>query len=204
MTIKILYFTIISFLLCFQGHAQKNDLIKCWEEKYMEYNVAEQLNLIENQLLGLNIIPDTSVHSYSLITNTILEEDIEIDTSKLKINLSTPKSYYQECHNLFPDLFMDSSSTKHSLLLSTYLSIIEDLSKIDIYIPGNHEIYVNGELVAINEFKEYIKQEKRILTNSGVPEKNIVLQFKVDQVVKMNIVADIQEILRELTVESTR
>lgn len=173
--------------------------VNCWKQAYEpEFNFIDELDNLETKLLSLGILNGTSERHYESLSDDL--SNGKIDERKLK-EISAPKFVskkpYLECNGEFYNPFDNKETLKYGLLFSLYLVKASEHAKIQIEIPSNNQINLNSKSIQLTELRDELLKAAEKLHMNEIPFDEIVISLEVASDVKLGIVSDIQQILRE-------
>jgi len=196
---KSLLATFFGVLILSSCHSQTNEQVNCWKQAYEPgFNFIGELDNLEKQLLSLEILKGTSERHYKNLSEDL--SNGKIDEQKLK-EISAPKFVskrpYLECNGETYNPLENKETLKYGLLFSLYLVRASEHAKICIEIPSNNQINLNSKTIQLTELKDELLKAAEELRKKEIPFDEIVISLEVASEVKMGIVSDIQQILRE-------
>lgn len=175
-----------------------SSIINCLEATFGKgFPLDEELAKLENELLEQKLLLDTSLTQYRLLLFKIRKET---ETTFDKLNTDAFK-YVSEtgflgCSKPQEILALPPEQIKRFVLMATYAFGSRHHATIDVVLPDNEEITVNGHSVNKQDFLSAIKEERKKLLDKGIIIQDVWVRLSVAENIKMVRVIDIQEDLK--------
>ncbi|BDD06561.1 hypothetical protein [Aureibacter tunicatorum] len=197
---KNVWFTVrlmqLSAIFLFYG-CNVNSELKRLEAGYdNKINLIQEMDRFEAKLITLGELDpnfdykENFFRSYSMI---------EISHDSIMFDNYLPRGEYLKCLENIDVNKMNSKAYKYYYLTGLYLKIQSRLlASINVKIDENSDIWINDKLCQLDSFAIEYEVSKQKLVSQNIPAEDITIQVHIDSNVKMGVVNDIQNLLKDL------
>lgn len=173
----------------------QNTLLNCWVESYQaSFDFKKELDNLEAQLLELKMLKDTTKKSYERLLKK--SESSKAELEKVIVNQYVSLKPFLNCINDIAPYQKTDTEYKYMMLFSIYHAYGTKSVSIDIKVFENQVIKVNDEEISRENLA--LKLKEVINSNPVVPTDEWIASMTVESEVKMGLIIQVQQILKEV------